>query len=125
MAVLCAVVAVLTLSLSLSLSLTLALALALALTLTLVRPCAAPHGKPTHASGGCSLARIEFRLPQVPLQVHGAQSAVTAKVMDELVSHGVSRATVTLTLTQTQTRARTQPGEPWRLELRAPDGMTT
>ena len=84
--------------LTLSLSLTLALALALALTLSLVRPCAAPHGKPTQASGGCSLARIEFRLPQVPLQVHGAQSAVTAKVMDELVSHGVSRATVTLGL---------------------------
>ena len=110
---------VLTLSLSLSLSLT----LALTLSLTLVRPCAAPHSNPTQASGGCSPVRIEFRLPQVPLQVHGAQSAVTEKVMDELVSHGVSRATVTLT--RTPTRTPTQPGEPWRLELRAPDGMTT
>ena len=78
-----------------------------------------------HPEAAALDARIEFRLPQVPLQVHGAQSAVTAKVMDELVSYGVSRATVTLTLTRTPTRTRTQPGEPWRLELRAPDGMTT
>ena len=82
-----------------------------------------PHRHPEAAA----LYAFNLGLPQVPLQVHGAQSAVTAKVMDELVSQGVSRATVTLglALTLAPTRTRTQPGEPWRLELRAPDGMTT
>jgi hypothetical protein len=50
----------------------------------------APRAAATPCVQGCGAAAYAFRSGPDVIQVHGAQSAVTGKAMDALVSHGIS-----------------------------------